>query len=348
MRLFISYAHDDKSTVKSLIVDYLRVEGHDVWFDDRLTPGSAWKEQLRTEIERSDGIVFAVSPASLESEWCQWELFTGAQLGKKTLPIVIKPVDSLPVYLAQIHYVDFSSGLTADNIQQLRDGLDQMTTADAPPPTNDPQGQPPQARRSLWPLIWRIGAFASAAILFLVTIFGVLPEQTRDEFFVAVGLLDPTATPTPPPTAAPTLTATVTLTLTAPPAETTTPTATSTTALTSTLIVEPSQTHTPTPTDATTLPATATNTPPATSAPSQAYPCEGHIPGVSGLLNQVHVQPSENSPSRPPVARGSTVTILRETSDFGVTWYEIEYNGGDDRGWIPDEHVEPSGTCPTS
>jgi len=40
------------------------------------------------------------------------------------------------------------------------------------------------------------------------------------------------------------------------------------------------------------------------------------------------------------------VTILREASDFGETWYEIEYNDGDDSGWIPDDFVEPLLNCP--
>jgi len=45
--------------------------------------------------------------------------------------------------------------------------------------------------------IWRIVGAASAVILFFVAIFGVLPDETRDGFFVSIGLIDPTAQATP-------------------------------------------------------------------------------------------------------------------------------------------------------
>ncbi|MEO1162271.1 MAG: TIR domain-containing protein [Chloroflexota bacterium] len=75
-----------------------------------------------------------------------------------------------------------------------------------------------------------------------------------------------------------------------------------------------------------------------------SYPCDAEIPGIGGLLNQVHVLPSESSPARPPVQRGEDVIVLDDASDFGVTWYQIEYD--DNTGWIPESYVTLSTNCP--
>lgn len=113
---------------------------------------------------------------------------------------------------------------------------------------------------------------------------------------------------------------------------------------------------TATPTHAATTPITATPAatvrpttpvPTAVIEPTRGYPCEGEIEfGTGGLLNQVHVQPSNSSPNRPPVQRGSTVTILRSTTDFGILWYQIRYNNGENEGWIEARFVSLSGGCP--
>lgn len=87
-------------------------------------------------------------------------------------------------------------------------------------------------------------------------------------------------------------------------------------------------------------------TEPAAASPS--FPCDGQITGIAGLLNQVHALPSETAPSRPAVQQGSAVTVLRTASDFGETWYEINYNSGADTGWIPEQFMILSAGCPSN
>ena len=169
---------------------------------------------------------------------------------------------------------------------------------------------------------------------------------TRTPTATSTPTASPTSTDTPEPTDIPSSTDTPTATRTNTPS----PSAIASQAPSNTPTHTPSITprNTPTATATRRPTSTPTNTPRATSTSAQAYPCDGSIPGVPGaMLNQVHVQPSESSPSRPPVQRGSTVTILREASDFGETWYEIRYNDGDDRGWIPNDFVERATNCPS-
>lgn len=441
MRLFISYAHVDKAIVKDWVVSKLVAGGHDVWFDDRLVAGQDWKQQLNDEIKRSDALVYCMTPESVDSEWCQWELKRAVDLGKAVIPVLMQARTQLPDQLKKLQYVDFSNGPTGDAVAKLMGGLQNLSPAQIPPAPADPKGKPAQAieqeknaEQNMIMKILRDPAFQAvfAVLGVLIAIFALVvsgaensstesasqptPSTPRitaqqnmdirngpgtnfdriavlntgdhldilgiseDDRWYQVLLPDgntgwvvaassagevsgplgalavivptntPTSTPTRTPTATNTPTNTPTMTDTPEPTETYTATPTSTDTPepsdTATATDTPEPTETPTATATRRPTSTPTNTPRATSTPAQSYPCDGQIPGVSGLLNQVHVQPSETSPSRSPVQRGSTVTILREASDFGETWYEIEYNGGDDRGWIPDEFVQPLANCP--
>ncbi len=71
-RLFISYAHQDKTLVTQ-VVELLRAGGHIPWSDHQLMAGQHWKRALRDEIERCDVFVYVLTPRSVTSEWCQWE-----------------------------------------------------------------------------------------------------------------------------------------------------------------------------------------------------------------------------------------------------------------------------------
>lgn len=335
MRLFISYAHADKPRVKDLIVDYLVVEGHTVWFDERLVAGKLWQDQLRDEIERSDGVVFVISPASLKSEWCEWELFTAAQLGKKILPILLDPVEALPEYLSQTHYVDFTKCLTPVAIQGVKDGLQQMSTMQTPPPAStSPQGMPPQAVNEKRPNIGRLLAIASGVIIFFVTIFGVLPEPTRNSFFVAIGMLEPTPTPTP------------TIAAAASPTEKDTPRATATETATAEIA-----------TATTTLPNVSALTEPVTSSSDTLSATSMQSTGLTNctatiindgpatVLNVVRIGPSPVTRIIDTVIVGQSVNV-RQLQNVGTNgWYEIGNEEDRTIGWIPSEYLQLAGSC---
>jgi uncharacterized protein YgiM (DUF1202 family) len=455
MQLFLSYAHVDKPIVKSWIVDTLLSGSHDVWFDERLVAGGDWKQQLFKAIQQRDALVFCITPESIKSEWCQWELAQAVKLGKPILPVLLQGRTTIPESLSDIQIVDFSNGATSDAVARLMGGLQKLSTTQVTFAPINPKGKPTEVmtneKSSRTHLVRNIFGGITATILFLATVTSALPEQTRNNIFIGLGVLQPsptptlTHTPTLEPTQTPTSTSTETNTPTPTfaPTETSTntPVATSSTPIVSadestiirigpsadfdvllewngreldilgisedglwyqillrdgrkgwvitsqtvvqvrgdrsiiptiavtntptqiptktfTPIIIPSETPTLTVTSSPTLtpsvtdtlipsntplrPPTSTpsNTPSPTVTPSQ---CLGTIPGAVGMINQVKVLPNTSSPARPPVQRGSTVIIVDRESDFGLTWYQIEYDGN--IGWIIDEYVELLRDC---
>jgi DNA segregation ATPase FtsK/SpoIIIE-like protein len=122
MRLFISYARIDITQVKPL-VEILRTGGHDPWFDRELLVGDDWKAQLQKALEASDGFVYALTPDSVASEWCQWEFAEAVRLGKPVIPVLIREETVLPPSIAARQYADFSDGVTGQAVARLLGGL---------------------------------------------------------------------------------------------------------------------------------------------------------------------------------------------------------------------------------
>lgn len=147
MRLFVSYARVDKPLVTQ-IATLLTDGGHDVWFDHRLLPGQEWKQVLLQQISRCEVFVYALSPESVASEWCQWEFAKAIEFQKPILPILLQKNTQLPDVIRQYQYADFSDTLSPASIARLMGGLTAIAVAvpldrkpDAP---EDPIGLPAQ------------------------------------------------------------------------------------------------------------------------------------------------------------------------------------------------------------
>ncbi|MBK9748880.1 MAG: SUMF1/EgtB/PvdO family nonheme iron enzyme [Chloroflexi bacterium] len=145
MRLFISYAHVDKAIVKDWVVSKLVAGGHDVWFDDRLVAGQDWKQQLSGEIERSDALVYCMTPESVASDWCLWELTRAVDLGKPVISVLMQARTHLPDQLKKLQYVDFSDGPTGNAVARLMGGLHNLSPAQIPSTPADSNGKPAHA-----------------------------------------------------------------------------------------------------------------------------------------------------------------------------------------------------------
>lgn len=67
MRVFLSYASEDRELVEAIYLS-LRAQGHTVFFDRRdLPPGEEYDARIRRGIERSQLLVFLISPYSLDA-----------------------------------------------------------------------------------------------------------------------------------------------------------------------------------------------------------------------------------------------------------------------------------------
>ena len=105
MKIFISYAHDDMVAVRQL-ADFLSSGGHDVWYDQRLIGGMPWKDQILAQIKASDRFLYALTPKSALSVWCQWEFAQAVHSGKPIVSVLLKDTFLTDV-LAEYQYVDF-------------------------------------------------------------------------------------------------------------------------------------------------------------------------------------------------------------------------------------------------
>ena len=140
MRIFITYAREDGSTVAQL-GDDLEGSQRQVWIDRDLTGGQAWWEEILEQIRTCDLYVFALSASSLGSRPCLRELEYAQALGRPLLPIKVGDVSiqQAPRVIADAQVVDYV-GRTPDGVLALRDALDAAPSAPALP---DPLPAPP-------------------------------------------------------------------------------------------------------------------------------------------------------------------------------------------------------------
>ena len=141
-QIFVSYNHQAQSIVDSLVAD-LQSLGHDVWFDEALSGGQSWWDQILERVRRSDLFVFILEPASLDSTACQREYDYASALGKPILPLLVSDdvsISLLPPALTEIQYVDYR---TPDRDSAFRLA---RAIAAAPPagPLPDPLPDPPE------------------------------------------------------------------------------------------------------------------------------------------------------------------------------------------------------------
>lgn len=108
MKIFISYSSKNRAAVQSLGAD-LEAMGHDVWFDQELSGGQAWWDEIIKGVVACDLFIFALTPESLASSPCRLEYTYANTLNKHILPVLLKDVDTslLPPALSVLQFVDY-------------------------------------------------------------------------------------------------------------------------------------------------------------------------------------------------------------------------------------------------
>ncbi|MEL7107876.1 MAG: toll/interleukin-1 receptor domain-containing protein [Pseudomonadota bacterium] len=112
IKAFLSYSRAD-TTFALELVNALQACGFEAFIDQEdIAPGEPWEERLGGLIESADTIVYILSPDSLTSENCSWEVAETLRLNKRLLPVVWRPVpdDQVPKELSQLNYVFFDEG----------------------------------------------------------------------------------------------------------------------------------------------------------------------------------------------------------------------------------------------
>lgn len=139
--VFISYDRAHQDVVKKLVQD-LKDDEHETWFDQKLEGGQPWWDTVLSEIRKSEIFVTALTPESLESQACQRELRYALDLKRPVLPIrlsaAVQP-EFLPSYIHELQVVDYFEQ-DVQTLKSLQRAIKKLSKAPALP---DPLPEPP-------------------------------------------------------------------------------------------------------------------------------------------------------------------------------------------------------------
>jgi len=108
-KVFISYSRRDAEFAEELLAG-LQLVGFEAYLDKHdVAAGEDWETRLGRLIEAADTVVFVISPTSIVSRRCAWEVERTDTLKKRLLPIVWRPVDEalVPPPLKRLNYIYF-------------------------------------------------------------------------------------------------------------------------------------------------------------------------------------------------------------------------------------------------
>src|SRR3954470_24756237 len=96
LKVFISYSRKDSSDFADELVAGLEFGGFAPFLDRHdIAAGEDWEARLGGLIEQSDTVVFVVTPESVKSQRCVWEVERTLGLSKRLLPVIHKPRQTL-------------------------------------------------------------------------------------------------------------------------------------------------------------------------------------------------------------------------------------------------------------
>ena len=105
--VFLSYSRRDGDFAERLR-ERLLARGFEAYLDKHdIAPGEDWRARLGGLIENADTIVFLISPDSVASDICDWEVNHAELLGKRVLPVVHREPEhnDVPERLRRLNYV---------------------------------------------------------------------------------------------------------------------------------------------------------------------------------------------------------------------------------------------------
>ena len=84
--VFVSYAHEDSEVVFPEI-QWLKDQGFNIWFDEGISPGHEWHQELADRIVQSSLFLYFITGQSAASEHCQREVHYAIDNGKQLLTV---------------------------------------------------------------------------------------------------------------------------------------------------------------------------------------------------------------------------------------------------------------------
>ncbi|MBD2463184.1 TIR domain-containing protein [Oscillatoria sp. FACHB-1407] len=131
--VFLSHAEED-DVVTTLISKSLIRQGLTVWWSKTdIQTGVEFQEAIAHGIEEADNILYLISPASLQSKYCQWEIDYALSLNKRIIPLLIKQteLEQIPENLRSLQYIDLTDNVLDTDYQQDESKLFRILRHDA-------------------------------------------------------------------------------------------------------------------------------------------------------------------------------------------------------------------------
>lgn len=111
--IFISYSRKDADFVKRLFTR-LKGAGIDCWIDfEDIQPAAKWQQEILIACQACHNFIFCLSPNSLRSQYCEWELNHALMHDKRIIPIVVEPCNDDLVFPAirELNWIFFHKNL---------------------------------------------------------------------------------------------------------------------------------------------------------------------------------------------------------------------------------------------
>lgn len=125
IQVFVSYSRADTEFALDLVAG-LQACGFAAFIDQEdIAPGEAWEQRLGNLIQGADTVVYILSPDSVVSDHCSWEIAESLRLNKRILPVLWRSVEdtAVPPELAELNYTFFSGK------QSYASGLRELSAA---------------------------------------------------------------------------------------------------------------------------------------------------------------------------------------------------------------------------
>jgi TolB-like protein len=90
--VFVCYAHEDSDAIYREIA-WLNDYGVNVWYDEGISPGQEWTEELASAIQNCTKVLYFVTPSSVVSEHCRRELNFAQEEGREVVAIHLEPTE---------------------------------------------------------------------------------------------------------------------------------------------------------------------------------------------------------------------------------------------------------------
>lgn len=93
--LFVSYAHRDAERIYKEL-QFLHDAGINIWYDEGITPGSRWSDELANAIDHADLFLVFLTEAAVQSENCLNEMDFALRRRRPFLAVELEPVTLPP------------------------------------------------------------------------------------------------------------------------------------------------------------------------------------------------------------------------------------------------------------